>query len=359
MKHMSLQRVPSLRKPLHARQRGVTLVELMVTIVINLVLVLAATLLYLNTRTVQRGVNERAAIFESAQLALDLIGREIGNAAFYPAVSIEAVTSSGAPSVGGLSSHDDTAMAMGLKPAYLHGVFGCSGERFNSLTHVCEAHTSDEPTTGSDALVLSYFTNDAMSLGVGQRADCTRANVDKDPKNAGRLGTDKGTDGLGVAPDAPLLVANRFQLKNETVITDSGATINTSTLVCSGNGKDAAGKASTYVELIQGVEQFVVRYGVMNDNSQRPATFLDADDVTALASVTIDGVPYSGWQRVVAVRVCLLVRALGNNTALRDASGNATAITDCTNAPLTPPQGAQMRRFEQTFSVKNRQSYTL
>ena len=44
-------------------QAGVTLVELMVTIAINLLLVLAATLLYLNTRNTQKAVDERGAVF--------------------------------------------------------------------------------------------------------------------------------------------------------------------------------------------------------------------------------------------------------------------------------------------------------
>jgi type IV pilus assembly protein PilW len=355
---MSVMRAHPTWSSLSTRQRGVTLVELMVTIAINLVLVLAATLLYLNTRTVQRGVNERSAIFESAQLILELIGREVGNAAFYPSASVETATSTGAPATNVLWSHDMAAKAMSLPVPYLHGVFGCSGQRFNSKDHVCEAHASNEPA-GSDALVLSYYTNDAMSLGVGQRADCTRAIVDNDPKNAGRLGTGSPS-GLGVAPALPLLVANRYQLKNVQVTTDSGVTINTSSLVCSGNGHDDPSAASPYVELIQGVEQFVVRYGVMNDASQMPVSFMDAKAIVALGDQTIDGVVYPAWQRVVAVQVCLVVRALGNNTALRDAtSGQATAITDCNGAQLTPPLGAQMRRFEQTFSVKNRQTNTL
>lgn len=347
-------------------QAGVTLVELMVTIAINLLLVLAATLLYLNTRNTQKAVDERGAVFESGQLALDLLGREIGNAAFYPAVSVEPAAGGQAAGNNVLWSHDlATTQSMTTVPAaYRHGVFGCSGERFDVGASGCSPHTNATGPAGSDALVVSYFTNDAFSLDRGQRADCTYADVANSALNAGReraaggaTGTGTGTaaaaaGALGVAPDAPLLVVNRYQLVPRQFQVD-GVAVNTFSLACSGNGRaDGA-----YQELIRGVEQFVVRYGVMDDATLRPNRYLTASQVTALGDTTsIDGVVYPAWRRVVSVRVCLLVRST-SGTALRTATnGQAAAITDCSGSSYTPPNGAQVRRFEQVFSVKNRQS---
>lgn len=342
-------------------QAGVTLVELMVTIAINLVLVLAATLLYLNTRSSQKAVDERGAVFESGQLALDLLGREIGNAAFYPAVSVE-------PAAGGLAagnnvlwSHDlATTRSMTTVPAaYRHGVFGCSGERFDVSADGCSAHTNATGPAGSDALVVSYFTNDAFSLDRGQRADCTYADVANSTLNAGRerapggaTGATKAAGELGVAPDAPLLVVNRYQLVPSQFQVD-GAVVNTFSLACSGNGNNGGG----YQELIRGVEQFVVRYGLMDDATLRPNRYLSAAQVTALGDTTnIDGVIYPAWRRVVSVRVCLLVRSTSGTALRTGTNGQAAAITDCSGSSYTPPNGAQVRRFEQVFSVKNRQS---
>lgn len=348
--------------PLHPRdQAGVTLVELMVTIAINLVLVLAATLLYLNTRNTQKAVDERGAVFESGQLALDLLGREIGNAAFYPAVSVEPETIGAAPGSNVLWSHDlvTTQSMTSVPAAYRHGVFGCSGQRFDVGANGCAAHNNSTGPAGSDALVVSYFTNDASSLDRGQRADCTYADVANSTLNANRervpggaAGTTAAAGSLGVAPDAPLLVVNRYQLVPRQFQVD-GAAVNTYSLACSGNGRaDGA-----YQELIRGVEQFVVRYGVMDDATLRPNRFLTASQVTALGDTTsIDGVIYPAWRRVVSVRVCLLVRSTSGSALRTGANGQAAAITDCSGSSYTPPNGAQVRRFEQVFSVKNRQS---
>lgn len=345
-------------------QAGVTLVELMVTIAINLLLVLAATLLYLNTRNTQKAVDERGAIFESGQLALDLLGREIGNAAFYPAVSVEPLSTAKVPGNNVLWSHDlaTTQSMSGVPEPYQHGVFGCTGQRFDVAAHACANLDSNSGPAGSDALVISYFTSDALSLDRGQRSDCAHYDVANDTKlNLGReraaggasAGTGAGVQGLGVAPDAPLLVVNRYQLVPASFTLDGGATVNTYALACSGNGNTQGG----YQQLIRGVEQFVVRYGVMDDGSLRPNRYLTATEVSALGSQAIDGTVYAPWQRVVSVRVCLLVRSSSASSLRTGANGQAEPLTDCRgNAAYTPPSGTQVRRFEQVFTVKNRQT---
>lgn len=353
-----------MRTALHLQrtQRGVTLVELMVAMAINLVLVLAATLLYLNGRTAQKAVDERGAVFESGNLALDLLGREIGNAAFYPAVSVEPANTSRAPGSNVLWSHDlATTQSMSAVPtAYQHGVFGCDGQRFDPATDACAAHNTNSGPAGSDALVVSYFTNDAFSLDRGQRADCTFADVGKSGYNSGRervAGSAVTTSGaLGVAPDAPLLVINRYQLVKSRIQVD-GAVINTFSLACSGNG--ATSNNTGYQELIRGVEQFEVRYGVMDDTTLRPRRYLTASEVAALGDANIDGVVYQPWRRVVSVRVCLMVRSISGSALRTGTNGQASATTDCNGSSYTPPGGAQVRRFEQVFSVKNRQTQSV
>src|SRR3989344_5224985 len=221
------------------RQRGVTLVELMVTIAINLVLVLAATLLYLNTRTTQRDVNARSAVYETGQFALGLLARDITTAGFYPAAAIEQPAFGGAATDNVRSTFDAAAEGIGLAPAYAHGVFGCAGAGFDGPSASCKAANDASVTSGSDALVLAYFTEDAFSLSAGQRADCTRTDV-----------------------------INAYPLEPGTLTLEDGREVSSSTLTCWGNG------SRERVELVQGVEQFVVRYGLMNDDSRRPFRYV-------------------------------------------------------------------------------------
>lgn len=86
--------------------RGLTLVELMVAMVIGLVVVLVATRLFVGSRATQRATDETAALFETGQMVLELLGREIANAGFYPVVSTEPTVGSGVPSTNVLVSYD-------------------------------------------------------------------------------------------------------------------------------------------------------------------------------------------------------------------------------------------------------------
>lgn len=344
------------------RQRGVTLVELMVTIAINLVLVLAATLLYLNTRTTQKEVNERSAVYETGQFAMGLLARDITSAGFYPAAAIEKPSNLGVPVSNIRFTYDAAAQNMGLPTAFAHGVFGCTGQRFDPASRSCVA-LNNQPAS-SDALVLAYFTEDSFSLSAGQRADCTRADVIGDTSIAHNderatylTGTGGGTPGEekdpdevkpnnGPLPDAPLLVINAYQLANSKLTLDDGRQVDSASLMCWGNG------SGSQQELVKGVEQFVVRYGLMSDDTRRPTRYVDAASV-ATSSATINGDLMTGWQLVTTVRVCMLVRS-PQATILRD----SPQVKDCLGVDR-PANGEQVRRFEQVFSVKNRQGNTV
>lgn len=351
------------------RQRGVTLVELMVTIAINLVLVLAATLLYLNTRATQREVSERSAVYETGQFTMGLLARDITSAGFYPAAAIEQPPLSGVPTSNVRFTYDAAAQNMGLAPAFAHGIFGCAGKSFNVGSQSC-ADSPDLPA-GSDALVLTYFTEDAFSLNSGQRADCTSTDVIKDDviaKNdaratyltgtsssegggAGESGTKSDVSQIkpdaGPLPDAPLLVINAYELVRDTLTLDDGRQVASASLTCWGNGGKSRQK------LVQGVEQFVVSYGLANDDTRRPVRYVSADAVVGNVA-TINGELLSGWQLVSTVRVCLLVRS-PQATVLKD----SPVVTDCKGEQVQRTDGAQVRRFEQVFSVKNRQGNTV
>lgn len=357
-----------IRLRLWPRQRGLTLVELMVAMVIGLLVVLMASRLFLGGRSTQQEVDERAAMMETGQMVLELLGREVANAAFYPAVSTEAVLSSGASGSNVLMSFDAAVLTLnnGLVPApYRSGVFGCSGGLLNQTATACTAHPAGGPQ-GSDTLVVSYFTNDAFSLDIGHRADCTRADVGNSGLNANRVGTDmvagetpgqqvaQARGDLGLPPAAPLLVANQYFLTAVQYTDAGGNQVNTFALACRGNGNGA-----TQVELVPGVEQLVVRYGVMSDDSLRPQQFLSATQVAALPALTLaDGTTYLAWQRVVAVQLCVLVRAASAASRFND-GGAARSIVDCSGQPLQLPAGTAMKTFTQVIGVKNRQLRTV
>lgn len=341
-------------------QKGLTLVELMVAVAINLVLVLAATLLYLNTRSTQKMVDEKSAVSETGQFALALLGRELTLAGFFPTENSDPAGGGLVNASGlGLKSYDGEAAQLirngQLFGAYAHGLMGCNGQMFSAETHTCEKH-AEAAAAGSDSLAVAYFTHDAMGLSTGLRADCARADVANDNTvalNSLRVGatSGKGPAGLGVQPAAPLLVVNHYFLRPTTLTREGGGTVQSLALACRGNGS-ANGQDMVTTELVQGVEQLVLTYGVRDPEEgvkgTAPHRYITADDVSKLEPMSFGDQTLDGWQQVLAVRVCVVVRST-------EATARGESIVDCEGNAMSLNDGGRLQRFERVFSLKNRQ----
>ena len=313
------------------RCRGLTLVELLVALVISLILVLAATVAYQATRESQRSLDQASTARESGSYALRVIGREVANAAFYPAVRTETADQGNV-----LIGYSDV---VGLPAAYASGIFGCEGATFDPATGACATPVAGAP----DSLVIGYFTNDAFGTAAGQRADCTGNDVGGATFNATRVGTGAAT----LPPAQPLLVANHFALVDTTTTID-GRTVSTHSLACNGNGSASA----NYVPLLTGIDDLQVSYAVFGDASRAAQRFYNATEVQALGSVTIDGQVYGPWARVIAVRVCVISRTFESKAAV-----TTDTYQDCDGNQQTG-DGSLRRTYTQVFGVRNRQTFT-
>jgi len=323
-------------RTMRSPQRGLTLVELMIAVVINLVVVLAAAYLYLNGRQTQRAVEERSAVFENGQLALELIGKEIGNAGYYPAH----MTEPGPMLNKSMGKYANPAPAVA---AYNAGVFGCKNGRFDVASSACK--DADGKAYKHDGLVLNYFTDDAMSLTAGARSDCQGNHIDNDDViNQPRAGA--AWKNANLTPDSPMFVSNSFTLQKMEYALDGRRPIDTFALACRGNG------SSSYQELVPGVEQFRVRYGLRDASAARATQYVDADAANLAAAIVVNDQTYQGWSRVVSVQVCVVARSLSET---RFKGAGAETRTDCDGNTL-PDDGVQRRRFMQVFAVKNRLS---
>ena len=67
------------------RQAGLTLIELLVAMTISMVIVVAAAYVYLASRESQRAIDRNSTSRETGVYVMQLLGREIMNAGFYPA----------------------------------------------------------------------------------------------------------------------------------------------------------------------------------------------------------------------------------------------------------------------------------
>jgi type IV pilus assembly protein PilW len=91
----------------------------------------------------------------------------------------------------------------------------------------------------------------------------------------------------------------------------------------------------------------------MNDQSLAPARFYTATEVGALAPIVVNGQSLNGWQRVTAVRVCVLTQTLGGGTRMADKAGAARTYLDCSDTPKNQPTGSTITRYTQVFGLRN------
>lgn len=322
------------RKPaaLPSVQSGLSLVELLVSLAISIVIALAAASAYLGTRSTATAMTNISNINETGKLALDMIGRELQMAGYYPAII--ASNSTNTNMMGSFSNTKNTAVA-----AYNQGLFGCDGALFNPTTGACSATVAGAP----DSVVVNYFAQvelDPATFGSG--FDCLRQPVANDANNAGQIATGR-----------PQYVSNRFGLvaTNYTAagIGDTGRAINTLSLGCNGNGKNP--EDGIYQPIFEGIEDLVFRYGVnAGTGSLSPETYYTASQVTALP--TVGGA--TGWQRVTSVHVCVLTRTL-ENTRTHDQAGTLRSYIDCRGNVNTYASGDRtlFKRFDRIFAVRN------
>ena len=99
--------------------------------------------------------------------------------------------------------------------------------------------------------------------------------------------------------------------------------------------------------MVLGIEDLQITYGVFNTaNTRAPDRYYTAAEIEALPDEIED---MSEWQRVVSVRVCILTRALGNNTR--------PGYTNCQGQTVTGPNQPKpgiYKRYVQVFAVRNR-----
>ncbi|CAM8652768.1 PilW Tfp pilus assembly protein PilW [Comamonadaceae bacterium] len=314
-------------------QQGLTLVELMISLVISLAIGLAAATAYLTSRSTSNAVSSISQINETAKLTLDMIGREIQMAGFYPAIVPN--SAGNATYMGEYINTKNTALA-----AYNQGVFGCDQGRFNPTSGTCSAATAGQ----ADSIVLNYFSvveldsTNTFSSGF----DCLRQNVANDPTNT-----------ILIAAGRPRLVSNRFGLvdTNYSVQGPNNTTrlIATRSLGCNGNG--VAVENNTYQPIFEGLADMSFRYGV-NDgvNNQSPTRFFTAAQVSALAAAA----GKTGWQRVSAVHICIVARTLDNSRTVDAANANKT-YEDCRGNVVTYAANDRttFKRFDRIVAVRN------
>lgn len=327
---------------------GLSLVELLVAVAISLVVVLAAAYLYLAGRETQRVTERNSSSLETGSFVMQLLGREIMLAGYYPA-TVDASATGMYDSYPPLSDNPpkDTDWIPSA-PAFKAGIFGCDGKQFGVPSNDCVDHENTGNTRNTaDTLVINHFTNDSGAV------DCPGSLIRLDPSNAQRiLNSHRNTP---TSPHRhfdpekplqfPLFASSRFTLKS-TTISQNGQDINTKSLVCTGNGRIVEYSTYAWHPIISGIEDLQFKYGVYGAGSEANAAhFLSASMIIPSG--------YS-WEDVIAVEVCLLTHTVG-----RAGDTKQRKYLNCDHQKKDQPAAYTITRHIAVFGLRNnlRQHY--
>lgn len=269
---------------LHPRQQGFTLIELLISITIGMVIIGAALSAYLNSSEAGRISAAQARMNEDAQAALDVLSQHIRMAGNNP-------------------KQPGYTLAAPRNPiTNLVSLRGC-GSTFTNIK-------SPGAATSIDALVCNPAGTGPQSIAISYEAD---------RYNTVPTSTNVPTDCIGKS--LPAQTASITQITSPTTTApsnvtfyeadnrfyiDTSANITNPSLYCFGNGA-----SSTPQPLVDNIEHMEFSYGTAPAaaGTGTVAGYLSASDIETDATVVSLGTAKERWERVVAVRICVVARS--------------------------------------------------
>lgn len=241
------------------RDAGFTLIELMVTLVITLLVLMAGLSFYLMSRSSYVTIDDNANLEERGNFAISVMTRLMRQTAYVPVI------------------YDGGGM-LPVTAAMLTGLDNCSTPN-DSETLSCGPGTA---VNGSDAVMIRYY-------GIG------KSETQKDVPDGSVI----DCSGQGVAGSSSLDTADTERGLSMLFIAN-GANGKPS-LMCKYRTRAANGvEGTTFVtqELVPGVETMQLLYGVTTNGDDVPDKY-----------VTADGMAATDWINVKTVKIALVVRA--------------------------------------------------
>jgi len=300
------------------RQRGRTLIELLVSIALGLLILLGVGTLYLSSNQSTRSATNVATSENVGQVALTLIGNSIRRSGYSEIIGTE---------YSGLSNN------MLYQGPTLRA---CTGARFagDDPSAACGAPVAGAP----DSIGIWYQADNALASSQGATDDC--------------VGTTPGLTAVTNGNYLPRVASIR--------VVQNSFFVNGNNLRCQG-GADVQ-------PLLTGVEDLKVYFGFDDFAYANPAlldtipTARSVRDATFINGLAPPSPLFSPWDYVVSVTLCVLVRteeqgvsAQGATVQYQPCPQNANqAAGSAITAAVTATDGRVRRAFTQTFSVRVR-----
>lgn len=304
----------SARQP---RVRGVTLIELLVSLVIGLLLAIAASATYLFSKQSYSAVTENSQMEENGRFALTLLVRYIQSA-------------------GNVMLNPQATAAQGALDVKIRGCdLGFVNARSGTGPADIACRTATPAGERRSSSVSTFFETDAPSL-TGARFEGFNC--------IGDGAAAKTTTGLTGLITTTYQASSHLFISTETVPTANGGTTTMGQLSCAPENS-TTGALSLSQPLIPGIEQLAVTYLL-------PSVPTVSGEVPRLAQSPLTAAQVAAanrWGEVVAVDLCVLTRSIqpaGNDTG--------TQYTDCFGTALVTTGSESFRTFRTTVNLRNR-----
>ena len=344
------------------REGGLSLVELLVAITIGAVLLGGAVSLFVSNKVTYQVTNDLSRLQENARFALDLMLRDIRMAGHFGCVNDLSKVSNNVTGVNAGDLLDITVPLEGVNNAVSAGTWIPSGK----VITTGGLGSAGDLAPGTDAITIRYAqgTGEAITDGSSTLLDVDDV-TDFEANNVAVV-SDCGAADLftvtAIDTANTLVTPNALSRSYESRSNPTLANYYAVRYFIGDNGVDDADGSPHFSlyrqqlglvagalaelapqELIDGVEQMQILYGVDDDADGAPEAYVRAGEAALDADAE--------WRSVVSVRVSLLLRTV-------DEYGNTTdprtyQLDD--EAAVTPADRRQRRLFAVTAVVRNLQ----
>lgn len=283
------------------RARGLTLIEMLISIAIGLVVVVAVLVSFVGSGRAGRIQSAYAQMNEDAQIGLSILTREFQIAGYSAPSGLVNTAAAGATPIFALSYNLGTATA----------VFGCDTGFANASAGTLVCGTSTVPAF---EVVYEADVKNTVPTAGGAPSDCL---------------------GNGIPGAAPFIARNRYFIA-------TGAS-GRPELYCASNNA-----ANSEQPLLENVEAMRVWYGVQVGAAPRQV-------VRYVSATDINGVGATEWSNVVSVRVCLLMRS--SETVLSAGGTDTLTYRDCDSTQQTSNDRFLRRAYFTTSTLRSKMAF--
>lgn len=360
--------------PLQKRIQGFSLVELMVALTIGLIILGAVSTLFVNSKQTYTTQDSLSRLQENARFAMHFLIKDLRLAGYYGCISDIAPDSvyntlngsdfaynlqiplEGVNTIGGTSASPTGTWypsANTTMPA--NAIPGTDAVAIRLADSSSPIYLNVEMPNTSAVLKVSATTgisvNDIIMI-----SDCSSADImqvtqinNTDPHLVHNTGA-------GVPGNATKILSKAYspstgpggtrimKFKTNTYFIGTGASGNPALFRRENN--------AAAVELVEGIEQLQIMYGVDTDNDKVPNRYLKAGDAGLTSAIE--------WASVVSVRVGILARTLddaatGKSKEFDKDTGKYDVDSDGTNELDNPGDRYKRRIFQSVVQLRNMQ----